>query len=216
MSGHLPRWIFLKLLGITLIVACVSFWTQAHGLVGEGGIVPASEGLARLGVWLDEQGRSRWLAAPTLGWWGAGDAALTLLCLLGTVAGASLVAGIAPRLALGLGWVAYLSLFHLGEPFLGYQWDILLIETLLVAIPYAPGGLRPQPGLAPPPHPVALWAVRLLLFKLIFSSGVVKLTSGDATWADGTALDYHYWTQPLPHLGAGWPTRGRPGRGRSA
>jgi hypothetical protein len=29
-------------------------------------------------------------------------------------------------------------------------------------------------------------------------SGVVKLTSGDDSWWNLTALDYHYWTQPLP------------------
>src|SRR5206468_2430422 len=36
------------------------------------------------------------------------------------------------------------------------------------------------------------------LFKLMFMSGVVKLTSGDDSWLKLTALDYHYWTQPLP------------------
>jgi lipase maturation factor 1 len=44
-------------------------------------------------------------------------------------------------------------------------------------------------------------------------SGVVKLTSGDDSWgwADGswhwslaTALDYHYWSQPLPTIFAWW------------
>ncbi len=34
-------------------------------------------------------------------------------------------------------------------------------------------------------------------------SGVVKLTSGDPSWANLTALDYHYWTQPLPTV-IGW------------
>jgi hypothetical protein len=40
---------------------------------------------------------------------------------------------------------------------------------------------------------------------------VVKLTSGDATWRNLTALDYHYYTQPLPtsiawyiHLAPAW------------
>jgi hypothetical protein len=32
----------------------------------------------------------------------------------------------------------------------------------------------------------------------MFSSGVVKLTSGDMTWRDLTALLFHYETQPLP------------------
>ncbi len=34
-------------------------------------------------------------------------------------------------------------------------------------------------------------------------SGMVKLTSGDDSWWDLTALDYHYWSQPLPTV-IGW------------
>jgi len=34
-------------------------------------------------------------------------------------------------------------------------------------------------------------------------SGVVKLTSGDDSWWNLTALDYHYWSQPLPTV-IGW------------
>jgi hypothetical protein len=32
----------------------------------------------------------------------------------------------------------------------------------------------------------------------MFLSGAVKLLSGDAAWRNLTALEYHYWTQPLP------------------
>src|SRR5436853_315953 len=34
-------------------------------------------------------------------------------------------------------------------------------------------------------------------------SVVVKLTSGDDSWLNLTALDYHYWSQPLPTV-IGW------------
>ena len=37
----------------------------------------------------------------------------------------------------------------------------------------------------------------------MFMSGAVKLTSGDDSWWNLTALDYHYWTQPLPTV-LGW------------
>jgi hypothetical protein len=40
--------------------------------------------------------------------------------------------------------------------------------------------------------------VWLLLFKLMFLSGITKLASGDPTWRHLSALDYHFWTQPLP------------------
>jgi hypothetical protein len=39
---------------------------------------------------------------------------------------------------------------------------------------------------------------RLLLFRFMLLSGTVKLLSGDPTWADGSALNYHFETQPLP------------------
>src|SRR5947207_6087924 len=35
-------------------------------------------------------------------------------------------------------------------------------------------------------------------------SGVVKLTSGDDCWLNLTALDYHYWSQPLPTIFGWW------------
>ena len=58
-----------------------------------------------------------------------------------------------------------------------------------------------------PISPVALFLLKFLLFKLMFMSGMVKLSSGDEAWgwvnhsvhwSALTALDYHYWTQPLP------------------
>jgi hypothetical protein len=35
-------------------------------------------------------------------------------------------------------------------------------------------------------------------------SGVVKLTSGDDCWWNLSALDFHYWSQPLPTIFAWW------------
>jgi hypothetical protein len=37
-----------------------------------------------------------------------------------------------------------------------------------------------------------------LLFKLMFMSGVVKVTANCETWLGLTALDYHFATQCLP------------------
>ena len=43
-----------------------------------------------------------------------------------------------------------------------------------------------------------VWLFRLLLFRLMFLSGAVKLLSHDPSWRNLTALQFHYWTQPLP------------------
>src|SRR5207253_1782198 len=53
-------------------------------------------------------------------------------------------------------------------------------------------------GRDPAPRTGAVWLARWLLFRLMLSSAVVKLTSGDPTWRHLTALRFHYQTQPLP------------------
>jgi hypothetical protein len=119
------------------------------------------------------------------------------------VLSALLLVGIAPLPILALLWALYLSLAVVGQVFLGYQWDALLLETGLLAVFLAPAGLRPRLTRESPPPPLVVWLLRWLLFRLIFGSGVVKLASGDPTWRSLTALRYHYWTQPLPTW-VGW------------
>jgi hypothetical protein len=96
-------------------------------------------------------------------------------------------------------WLLYLSLATVGQDFLGFQWDNLLLETGLIAIFFAPWSIIPSPSREKPPSRAAIWMLRLLLFKLMFLSGVVKLTSGDPLWRNLTALTRHYETQPLPN-----------------
>jgi len=100
-------------------------------------------------------------------------------------------------------WVLYLSLTVAGQMFLGYQWDTLLLETGFLTVLYAPRGLRPKLATAPPTPVLARWLIWLLLFRLMFLSGVTKIASGDPSWADWSALTFHYETQPLP-LWSGW------------
>jgi hypothetical protein len=48
------------------------------------------------------------------------------------------------------------------------------------------------------PPAMVRWTLWLLAFKLTFLSGITKILSGDPTWANWTALSYHYETQPIP------------------
>ena len=43
-----------------------------------------------------------------------------------------------------------------------------------------------------------IFLLRWLMFRFMFMSGVVKLLSGDLSWWNLSALDYHFLTQPLP------------------
>ena len=135
---------------------------------------------------------------PTLTWLNSSDAFLQLLCWSGILASISVIAGLLTAPALALCWIFYLSLTVAGQIFLGYQWDALLLEVGFLAIFFAPLQILPRPSKQTEPPWLILWAFRLLLLRLMFGSGVVKLISGDPAWANLTALTYHYYTQPLP------------------
>lgn len=57
--------------------------------------------------------------------------------------------------------------------------DVLLLETGFLCILVAPFW---YPYRAKPSDGVTLWAVRWLLYRLMFASGAVKLTSGCPVW----------------------------------
>lgn len=191
---RLTRWLFLRALGLIHFVAFLSLSVQMLGLAGSEGILPAEETLAAV---TNHFGGTAWWHLPTLGWLSASDFALQCYGYLGMLFAALLVAGVVPRLTIFLCWLLYLSLYHLGGNFLSFQWDILLLETTLLAWFLAPRVWLENPFEDPPVSRIALWLPRLLLWKLMFFSGWVKLP--DDTWTQLNALLYHYETQPLPH-----------------
>ncbi|MEY2491105.1 MAG: hypothetical protein QOH24_56, partial [Verrucomicrobiota bacterium] len=195
------RSIFLRVLGLTYLVAFLSLWIQIDGLVGEHGILPVAEFLPAVKA---EYGTRAIFALPTLCWLNSSNVALHCLSAVGVTASLVLILGYAPVVALIIAFCTYLSLTIAGQTFLSFQWDILLLETGFLAIFFAPPKWRIARARDAGISAVALFLLKFLLFKLMFMSGMVKLTSGDDSWWNLTALDYHYWTQPLPTPMAWW------------
>ena len=202
------RW-FLRALGLIYLIAFVSLWVQVDGLVGSDGVSPVNQFLPAV---YERFGRSAYSLLPTLCWFNSSNGFLHFLCSGGVVLSLLLIVGIAPALSLVALFVFYLSLILAGQTFLSFQWDILLLETGFLSIFLAPWRIWPRelfwwPGAAIPATAVsrpALFLLKFLLFKLMLMSGVVKLTSGDDCWWNLTALDYHYWSQPLPTVFGWW------------
>lgn len=202
------RWLFLRSLGLVHLAAFVSLWVQVEGLVGSRGILPVRRHLAAV---RERRGRADPWRVPTLFWFSARDGALHLACGAGVLFSVLLTLGVAPGPCLVALWALYLSFASVGRVFLSYQWDVLLLEASLLALLVAPWGLLPAgpAGGATPLGPsataaagpvpaVGLLLLWWLLFRLVFQSGVGKITSGDSAWRNLDALQYHWWTQPLP------------------
>ena len=187
----LSRRAFLAVLAASYFAAFASLWRQVEGLIGAAGILPAHRLLEAAQLQL---GIERYWFFPTLFWFCPQDWFLSFLCGAGTLLSVFLVLDWFPWACLLLLWCLYLSLATIGGDFLSFQWDNLLLEAGFLSLFLVPFGKR---TLGPIPA-ASLWLFQWLLFRLMFSSGAVKLSSGDPHWSGLTALQYHYETQPLP------------------
>ena len=196
---HTASEVFSRALSIVYFIAFLSFGLQVRGLIGSEGILPAREFLSAVHAQL---GNVSWWRLPTLFWWG--DADVTLLSITWGGVALSLFSLLTrahskwQRIIFAVLWIYYLSIVNAGQVFMSFQWDWLLVEAGFIAIFLQPVNSR-------------IWLFRWLAFRLTFESGVVKLLSGDPSWHNLTALNFHYETQPLPtplawymHLAPDW------------
>jgi len=221
--------LFLRLLGLIFLVAFVSFWAQAAGLVGDHGIIPVNDYFSAIGSAKDATANTKFWSAPSLLWFFPNTFGLNWLAGVGSVCSLLLMAGLIPGWALLGCTITYASLRNGVPIFLNFQWDALLIESGFVALLLAPWGLWQRVWAPREPSKIGRWLVWWLLFKLMVMSGLVKILTngsgpgpehpgwfrqmmssltgvpiGNNTWLDGTALQYHYFTQPIPASTSWW------------
>src|SRR6266446_6979042 len=79
-SRLLPRWIFLRALGLIYYSAFFSLLPQIRGLIGPHGILPAGEYLQAL---VERFGHAGYWYAPTLFWFSSSAHMLTGICWAG-------------------------------------------------------------------------------------------------------------------------------------
>jgi lipase maturation factor 1 len=191
----LPRWLFLRALGLIYFSAFYSLVFQIRGLLGPDGLLPA-------GVYLREVakvfGSSRYWYTPTLLWFGSSDRALLALCWIGMIAALLLVLNLWPRATLLICFILFLSFVSAAQDFSGYQSDGMLLTAGFVSLFFCPGGLRPGFGAAEPPSRGSLLLLQILWFTIYFESGIAKYFGGDRSWHDLTAMDQYYQNGPLP------------------
>lgn len=179
--------LFPRLLGLIYFFAFAPFLLQIKGLIGSKGILPLSD---YFGALKERYPFKCYLYAPSLFWLTPSNGMLISVTALGTLFSVGLILGMYPSLLLFLVYVFYLSIVSAGQDFLSFGWEGFLLEITAYTFLLS---LTPIPNLW-------IWiCLNLLLFRFHFQAGAVKLQSHDPTWANFTALAYHYQTQPIPN-----------------
>ena len=168
------------------LIAFVAAAMQFRALIGEHGILPVPRYLA---------GQSFW-RTPSLFHLRYSDGLFSGVSWAGAALSAAIVVGAADLVPLWASmsmwltlWVLYLSIVNVGQVWYSFGWESLLLETGFLMIFL--GNERTAPPV------LTLWMARLLLFRVEFGAGLIKLR-GDPCWRNLTCLYYHHETQPMP------------------
>src|SRR5579862_3824253 len=194
-NQFLPRWLFLRAMGLIYFSAFFSLLFQIRGLIGPDGVLPASE-------YLDAVAKSaaaaRFWYAPTVFWFSTSSHMLMAVCWVGLAASLLVVFNILPRASLFVCFLSFLSFVAASGEFSGYQSDGMLLEAGFIVLFLAPMGFRPGLGSMQPPMRAGIFLLLWEWFRIYFESGIAKIASGDPEWRHFTAMDEYYQNGPLP------------------
>ncbi|HXY15305.1 MAG TPA: lipase maturation factor family protein [Terriglobales bacterium] len=208
-----PRWLFLRALGLIYFSAFYSLIFQIRGLIGPDGILPANSYLEAVARAFGHF--SRYWYAPTLVWFSASSHFLVALCGIGMAASVLLVLNLWPRGMLLIALLCFLSFVSAAQDFSSYQSDGMLLEAGFISLFFAPPGFRPGLAETHSPSRASLFLLIWEWFRIYFESGVVKIVSGDQEWRHLTAMDEYYQNGPLPTW-IGWYAQHLPHRFHAA
>src|SRR6202022_3633831 len=183
----LGRLILERGIAVVYLLAFVGAARQFRALMGEHGLLPVPQYLAR----------QSFRQAPSLFPLHYSDRFFETLAWLGALLSAAMALGLAGVLPLWaavlvwlLLWGLYLSIVNVGKSWYSFGWETLLLEAGFLAIFLGPAHVAPPT--------LVLWLLRWLLFRVEFGAGLIKLR-GDPCWRDLTCLSYHHETQPMPN-----------------
>jgi lipase maturation factor 1 len=205
----LPRWLFLRALGLIYFSAFYSLVFQVRGLIGTNGVLPARDYLQFLAQ--NAPGLTRFWYAPSLYWLASSSGAILTFCWIGLIAAVLVFFNVWPRVTLLICFLCFLSFVSAASDFSSYQSDGMLLEAGFIALFFAPPGLRPGLAAAHPPSRASLFLLQWEWLRIYFESGIVKLASGDPQWRTFTAMDEYYQNGPLPTW-IGWYVQHLPHR----
>lgn len=188
-SGARVAGLYHRALSLCVAIAFVSLAVQLDVLYSDAGLLPIAPFVAQL-----RAGGVRFFEVPSLWLWVTPTLpAMRFVLWLGVVLALTGVVTGRGRVVYAYALPVYLSFVTVGRTFFSFQWDSLLLESMVL------GMWLPRRR-----SPVVHCLFRVLLFKLYWESGIAKWQSHLHDWHDGSAMTFYYETAPIPAPLAYW------------
>ena len=209
--------LFLKLFTLVYIIALTSIYIQIPGLYGRDGLLPLNNSLNKIE---NHYGSNKYNVMPTIFWlskeinnylvwvfpsikpYQAEENVFHFLCLTNIFIAFLVLFDKKCRIFVNFWtffalWLSYLSIFLVGDAFLSYEWDILILETGFLAMFLVP---NIQNGSLFTDHIslVSRQLLKWLTFRYTLTNGVLKIIDSDQSSWSAISLQNYYEIQPLP------------------
>ena len=130
-----PKVSLLNGMSIIYLIAFFSLFLQWKGLFSSVGILPIQSYISLI---LNKIGWASLYKVPSLFLFGSSDTFIQLSLLLGILLSVLSIVSKHPFWYFLVNWILYLSFVNVGQAFLSFQWDILLIEAGFMMLFIAP------------------------------------------------------------------------------
>lgn len=223
-SITLARNLILKGVALVYLIAFSSIYSQIQGLWGDEGVLPAKvlkqkieENMSSTSTFFNIPSFSLFfgdIISQVLGFastkiygenvfrfFSDAENSIHITCLTGVILSLLVLiksSWFSCKLSYFTLYVLYLNIYLIGQSFMGYPQDKLLLESGFICI-----GLAPMFGsrldVISPLEDLSLSLIRFLNFKIAFTRGLTKISSGCTQWTTFNAYNYIFQTQPFPN-----------------
>lgn len=183
------KYYYLKGVLAIYIIAFTSLYVQVQSLFGDNGIVPVRDFASKLlaSKASSEAAYNIILFAPKLGL--TYGTFIELLCIFSVVIAflGLFVRRLANSLTFACLWFAYLQISQVGQGFMSFHSDLLLLEVGFYSILLAPLFPSTKLGTADHDH-MTFFLVKWLVFRYFFTNVINVYLDNDKAWYDMTAI----------------------------
>ena len=178
----ISRIIYLRLLSIIYLLSFISLYYQIQGLWGNEGIVPANLFISNLKQ--NSTLYSHIISYPSFVWLFSSDNnsykienLLFILCLIGIFISLLIMFQYTycfNYIGFSFLWYIHYNFYFIGQTFMNFSWDELLLEIGFISIFFAPLNINGNKFINRITHinNIAFYLLKFILLKFMISSGI--------------------------------------------